>query len=203
MNSAFLQLILLGNIFLIGAITAIAAQHAYAHFRPNGNEEKPRPEAQTIHLPNEVKEHLLQSAQTNFQHVLNRSTNEFQHELQTTTEQLNKQLEKLGTEILSDEMKSYRAKLDELRQHTETAISGAQTKISEHQTELKAKLTEEIETEKQMLIQQIDTKLADAVTSFLFETMQHNIDLGSQSTYLTTMLEEHKNELIKGIADET
>jgi hypothetical protein len=32
--------------------------------------------------------------------------------------------------------------------------------------------------------------------------MQHNVDLGAQSTYLTTMLEEHKTELTKGIIDE-
>jgi hypothetical protein len=44
--------------------------------------------------------------------------------------------------------------------------------------------------------------LADAVASFLIETMQHNVDLGAQSTYLTTMLEEHKTELTKGIIDE-
>jgi hypothetical protein len=48
----------------------------------------------------------------------------------------------------------------------------------------------------------MDTKLADAVTSFLMETLQHNVDLGAQSAYLTAMLDEHKDELVKGVKHE-
>ena len=104
--------------------------------------------------------------------------------------------------------------LDALRQQTEANINGAQTEITKHQTDLKtridakqaeleAKMVEEVNAEKQILVQQIETKLSDAVASFLTETLQHNIDLGAQSSYLTTMLEEHKDELLKGISDET
>ena len=53
------------------------------------------------------------------------------------------------------------------------------------------------------MIQQIDTRLAEAVTSFLIETLQHNVDLGAQSAYLTAQLEEHKADFIKEVADET
>ena len=63
-------------------------------------------------------------------------------------------------------------------------------------------MTEEITNEKEKLIQQIDTRLADAVTSFLIETLGHNVDLGAQNKYLIEMLEEHKPELIKGVKDE-
>ena len=57
--------------------------------------------------------------------------------------------------------------------------------------------------EKQRLLQQIDTKLADAVASFLMETLQHNVDLGAQSAYLTAMLEEHKTDFAKELSDES
>lgn len=214
MNAQFLQIFLLVNIFLIGVVTAIAVQHAFAHFRPRPPEaNKPHPIPQNAHLPFEVRKHLLEAAQTHFETVLDRSAAELQHDLTTTTAQINKQLERLGTEIVNDEMKRYRTSLDDLRKQTEATINSAQAEIAEHQselqaqltqkqTELEAKLTEEIAIEKQHLAQQIDTKLADAVASFLIETMQHNVDLGAQSTYLTTMLEEHKAELTKGITDE-
>ena len=215
MNAQFLQIFLLINIFLIGVVTALAVQHAFAHFKPHPPEaDKPRPTPQNAHLPFEVRKHLLEAAQTHFEAVLDRSAAELQHDLTTTTAQINKQLERLGTEIVNDEMKRYRTSLDDLRKQTEATIASAQTEIAEHQsglqaqlaqrqTELEAKLTEEMAAEKQHLAQQIDTKLADAVASFLIETMQHNVDLGAQSTYLTTMLEEHKAELTKGITDET
>ena len=77
------------------------------------------------------------------------------------------------------------------------------TKLEQHHAEMEAKLSEEIAAEKQRLIEQIDTKIADTVTSFIIETMQHNVDLGAQGAYLTSMLEEHKAELAKGISDET
>lgn len=215
MNSTFLQIFLLVNIFLIGAFTATAIRHAYAHFRPQHGGEKPHPAAkQAVRLSPEVKEHLLQSAQINFQATLEHSVAELERDLKSTVSQLNGRLEKLGTEIVSDEMKRYRMDLDQLRKQTEANISGAQTEITEHQVDLKskidqrrvkleAKLVEEIAAEKQLLIQQIDTKLADAVASFLTETLQHNVDLGSQNAYLIAMLEEHKDELRKGIADES
>ncbi len=217
MNSTFLQTFLLVNVFLIGAIFATAIRHAYAHFKPQPHEEveKPhRPVAQVVHLPPEVKEHLLQTAQTNFQSVLNHSAAELEHDLKSIVTQLNGRLEKLGSEIVGDEMRRYRMDLDQLRSQTEANISGAQTEINQHQTDLKskidqrrveleAKLIEEIAAEKQALIQQLDTKLADAVASFLTETLGHNVDLGAQNAYLMAMLEEHKIELVKGINDET
>jgi hypothetical protein len=63
-------------------------------------------------------------------------------------------------------------------------------------------MVEEVAAERQALIQQMETKLADGVASFLTETLQHNVDLGAQTAYLTAMLEEHKDELTKGLKDE-
>ncbi|HUC96099.1 MAG TPA: hypothetical protein VMR16_00325 [Candidatus Saccharimonadales bacterium] len=214
MYSSFLEISLLVTFFLIGAISITAIRHAYAHFRPHDHEDERshRPAAQPVHLPPEVKEHLLQTAQTKFQSILDHSAAELEYDLKTTAAKLNGRLEKLGSEIVSDEMKRYRMDLDQLRKQTEANIEGAQTEISAHQAELKtriderraeleAKMIEEIAAEKQILIQMTDTKLADAVASFLAETLGHNIDLGAQSAYLTAMLDEHKEEIKKGIAE--
>ncbi len=214
MNPTFLQLFLLLNVFLIGALTATAVRHAYAHFRPVHPETKKlRPTEQGAHLPALVKAQLLQAAQVKFQAVLNRSADELQHDLKATSIQINKHLEKLGTAVVTNEMHRYSGLIDQLRkQSAATAVGGEskiaeykaelRTKLDERQAELEAKLTDEMMTEKQRLIQQVDTKLADAVASFLVETLQHNVDLGAQSAYLTAMLEEHKAELSKGITDE-
>jgi len=214
MNAIFLQLFLLLNVFLIGALTATAVRHAKAHFRPVPVEtKKPHPTEQEAHLPAAVKERLLQAAQVKFQAVLDHSADDLQRDLKTTSIQINKHLEKLGVAIVTSEMQRYRTLIDELREQSETTAVGGQSKLAEHQAELsarlderqielEAKLSDEMTAEKQRLTQQVDTKLADAVASFLIETLQHNVDLGAQSTYLTAMLEEHKAELTKGITDE-
>jgi hypothetical protein len=42
------------------------------------------------------------------------------------------------------------------------------------------------------------------VASFLNETLQHNVDLGGQTEYLLSMLEEHKADFIREVgSDET
>ena len=213
--STFLQIFLLINILLIGALATVAIQHALAHFRPHSHDlEKPHAAAQQPpQLPPAVKARLLAAAEHRFQTALEHSADQLERNLQTTTSQLNKQLEKLGSEIINDEMKRYRTSLDELRARTEISIGSAQTeiaqhqddlkqKLAEHQAQLEAKLTEDVAAEKQRLIQQMDTKLADAVASFLLETLPHNVDLGAQSAYLTAMLDEHKAEITKGVVDE-
>lgn len=191
------------DIFLIGMLTTELLRHGYAHFRPhklvqpkvvhapNGN-----------HLPPEVKERMLQASEAQFQTVLTRSADELQHDLQVTAEQVNKQVTRLATEIVGGELERYKTEFSRLHEQTQADLGGVSKELEAHQAEMKAQLAADIEAEKQQLIKLMDTKLADAVTSFLLETLQHNVDLGSQSTYLLSMLDEHKAELTKGVTGE-
>lgn len=214
MGSTLLQVFLIVNVFLVGVLSAIAFRHAYAHFRP-AKPVAPKPKAvvQGLHLPREVKEQVLAAGLVKFQTILDHSAEELQNDMKSTTIQLNKQLEKLGTEIVASEMQRYKDSLDELRAQAETTLSGAQSEVDKHQAELEAKfaerraeleakLTEEMSDEKQRLLAAIDTKLSDAVASFLIETLQHNVDLGAQTAYLTSVLEEHKADFRREVADE-
>lgn len=214
MDSTFLQIFLLINIFLMGALAAIAIRHAYAHFRPEHHDaEKDRRKPEGAQLPRATKERLLQEAEANFKKVLERSAVELEHDQKAITAQLNKQFEKIGSQVVLHEMARYQTTLEQLRKAAENTLGGAQEEVSKHQAELaarfierqaalEAKLAEEMAAEKQRLIQQMDTRLADAVASFLQETLPHNVDLGAQSAYLTAMLEEHKAELIKGVSND-
>lgn len=211
----YLQILLYVNIFFIGVIAVFAVQHAIAHFRHHSEEPKAHePQPPKLNLPQDVKEHLLEASKEHFEKILNKSADELEKDLKQTVAVLNERLTKMGTEIVNDEMRRYRMDLDSLRKQTEANISNAQTEINQHQTDLKSKidakrteleanLEKEIAAEKQSLIAQIDTKVSDAVTSFLLETLGHNVDLGAQSEYLLSVLEEHKAELIKGLDDET
>ena len=215
MNNGLLQFILTLNAFLIGAATVVAVRHAYAHFRPHSHDaEKAHHQPEGVKLPPAVKEELLKKAEANFQKILDSSAAQLQLDLSKTTAQLNKQLDTLGTEIVGDEMKRYRASLDELQKNTVVSIQGTQDALNQHQEDLKtataehqkemlAKMNEEIAAEKERLLAQIDNKLADAAASFLIETMQHDVDLGAQVPYLTKMIEEHKDDFKKEVADES
>lgn len=213
--STFLQLFLIVDVFFMGVLASVAWRHGYAHFRPEKHEpEKPHKKLQTVQLSAAAREKLMEEAQEHFQEILDKTANGLQKDLDDTSSKINKLLDRLSADIISNELEHYRTDLEKLRKQVTEDITTARSEVTGQQAELKAKLSQEIdlekqralhqvEQEKQRLMQQIDTRLADAVASFLLETLQHNVDLGAQSKYLIAQLEEHKAELTKGVAGET
>jgi hypothetical protein len=218
MDFTYLHLFLLVNAFLVGILTTIAIQHARAHFRKTTEEESApiiRPKTpKTDRLPQAMREKLLEISRVRYQSSLNRAISELEKNLALSTNQITKRLDKFGVEIVSSEMKRYKTTLDRLREKTEAEIGGAQLEVAKHQADIKAEmdkkrtemqtnLANEINAKRQELISKIDTKLSDAVASFLVETMQHDIDLGAQMPYLLKSLENHKAELKKELSHES
>ena len=200
----FLVIFLLVDVLLIGIFAPYVVRHARAHFWHKAQEStaKPRTQMQNGHLPPSVREQLLEDAQKNFQRVLNTSAKELQQDLEVTAGDIHKLVEKMGTEAVASELENYRTRLAELQKKTEEDMAGMRDTIAAQQEELKAKVAADIEAEKQRLLAQIDGRLADAVTSFLLDTLQHEVDLGAQQKYLVKMLEEHKEEFAKEVKDE-
>ena len=199
----FLQIFLLVDFFIIGMLSMTAIRHAYAHFRPAKHEpEKPHSSPASEGLPPAVKEQLIKASEAQFQAILKQSTEALHKDLGTTTNWINTLVRRLATDIVGTELERYRLELVRLQKQAATDLGGIKEAMAGHEDELKAKAAEALEAEKQRLIKQIDTKLGDAVASFLAETLQHNVDLGGQSAYLMTLLEEHKADFVQEVADE-
>lgn len=132
-------------------------------------------------------------------------TAKYKEELKDRLEQLHSQADGAITEVggeLTEYKDDLKDKLDLLHKQAEKTIGDVSSEIIEYKDELKKKLDVEMADQQQELSQQLDQKLADAVVAFLDETLQHNVDLGAQSSYLTEMLEEHKADLIRGVTGE-
>lgn len=205
MNLAtFLQIFLLIDVFFVGVLAVIAVQHATAHFRPHKNPDNPQLTATPSkdYVSPMMRERLAKESEARFQDALNRSAAELQTSLGSTAGQLDQLLKQLGAEIVGNELERYRTELGQLRTQAQADMGAIKTEVEAHKAELETQLQQELAAEKQRLVQQLDTKLADAVSSFLLETLQHNIDLGAQETYLKSMLDEHKADFIQEVADE-
>ncbi len=213
MNGGILQAFLLLNVFLIGVASVIAFRHAYAHFWPHKHDAEHKPAQPVMKIPPAVREQMLLQAQTKYQKILDDAAGQLQLDLGKTTVALNKDLSTLGADIINDEMKRYRESLNQLQGHTEAAIANTRAELVKHNEDLKstmaeqqhvamARMNEEVTAEKARLLAQIDTKLADAAASFLLETMGHDVDLGAQTPYLTSMIEKHKDEFKNEVGHE-
>jgi hypothetical protein len=203
--STLLQLLLFLQVFAMGVLAAVAWRHAYAHFRPaeQHEEQHEAPALQApVELSPEAKARLQKAAQAQFEAAVNNSAAELQNNLTSTNSQINDLVIRMATDVVSSELARYKTELSKLQDQTRADLSGVSAEVKKHEEELKAKMAQELEAEKQRLLKQIDTKLADAVGSFLAEALQHNIDLGSQSAYLVQMLEEHKADFIKEVGNE-
>ncbi len=210
-----LQIFIYLNIFIAGMAVALAAWFAYAHFSSKKPGKHPLSSpAESPTMSKASRDRLLQNAEATFKAILEHAAGELQYDLKDTSDAVSGRLKSLGDDIVEVEMKRYKASLEDLRQQTETEIGDAAVEVAKHQVELQAALSKRLKeleaalatdmtAEKQRLTEQLDKKLAGAVTAFLIETLGHNVDLGAQSTYLTQTLEDHKAELIKELKDES
>lgn len=197
-----LQILLLLNVFLIGIGVAVGARYAWAHFHPHPAEKHTREAEKAVRLSAQTREQLIKEAEDTYRSVLDTTTKQLVGDLTHTAEKLNKDLSSLGEKIVANELDRFKTKLEEM--HATTAEVGKKgiEDMSAYQSELKEKMLAEIEQEKLRLMSQIDTKLADSVVAFLVETLQHNVDLGAQTAYLTKVLDEHKGDFTGSVKND-
>jgi DNA repair exonuclease SbcCD ATPase subunit len=289
--SAFLLL----NVFVLGIVLTLAYTHWRAHRSPEQSTVGKKGEMPM--LPHDIRQRIIEEAEGDYEKVLRKSAVAFEKDLETTTSNLSQQLEKIGHDIMADEMERYKSSLSSLSNETAKQLDGADaeiethqqelrkklaerqaemdTKLAEHQYELQEKLVErsnaieaefkeiqtnyakkqadleadlarreselltalktretelaqhqadleseltsrqqahaakqielearleqEMATRRDAYVKQLDAKLSDSVIAFLSEALGQQVDLGAQTTYLTSVLEQHKDELKQGI----
>ncbi len=198
-----LQIFLFLQVFIAGILVSIAWRHAKEHRRQGQTGETEAESKEVVSLTPEMRQHILKASEEKYEVAVKESAVHLQKELTASGEQVKELVGRLATEIVADEMQRYRADLARMRAEANIKMSSTSAEIDKHKEEIKTKINADMEAEKQHLIKQIDIKLGDAVSSFLLEALQHNIDLGNQSSYLVSLLEEHKSEFKKEVADET
>lgn len=122
-------------------------------------------------------------------------------ERQRLNQEITTERQKLNQEVATERQK-LNQEVTDTRQKLSQEITSERQNLANEVAATKQKLSDEVTAERQRLTTQINTKLSDAVASFLTETLQHKVDLGAQSEYLVTMLEDHKGELLKEVTDE-
>lgn len=199
---SLLQILLLLNVFLIGIGVAVGARYAWAHFHPHPDVKHARDAEKAVRLSAQTREQLVKEAEATYKNVLDTTTKQLVGDLSHTAERLNKDLAALGDKIINDELERFKIKLEEVHAVTAAASTKGVEDITAFQNEQKEKMLAEIEQEKLQLLSQIDTKLADSVVAFLVETLQHDVDLGAQTSYLTKVLDDHKNDFSGSVKNE-
>jgi hypothetical protein len=204
------QIFLFLQVFIMGGLTVVAGHFAYKHYSQKPIE--PQTDTQTDITPatpnthygltTEAENRLVQEASKRFEDVLVNAAGELFKDLNVTTGHINNLVMRLASEVVATELERYRSELYKLHEHAKTTMGNVGVEVEKHKAEIVAQIDQELEAHRHKLLQQIDTKLGDAMGSFLLDTLQHNVDLGSQQTYLLKMLEEHKDEFKKEVTND-
>ncbi len=203
MSTTILQILLFVQALVLGSLVTLAVQYYRRHYGSTYHEtEVLHPIDPEEVLSPEVKNRLVEESELKIQSALNSTAHKLNTDLDASAVEINRLVKRLATDIVSGEMERYRLQLGQLHEQADKQMRAIREEVGKHQEAIKARVTEELNAEKQKLIEQIDTKLADAVGSFLNETLQHNIDLGGQTEYLLSMLEEHKADFIKEVGQD-
>lgn len=189
------------NAFIIGGLAVLGFLHLYAHRAS----KKVQPKAQTeIRIPRTVKERIIEEAEAHMRLILNTNAKEIGRDLSETTSRMTNQIEKVISETIEMQRSTSVAaqaavvdagaqaveKLSEVSVADKTALDAA---YETSKAEFEQKLNASLDQRRQQAIQQIDTSLSDAVVSFLLDTLGHEVDLGSQTSYIIARLEENKD----------
>ncbi len=133
----------------------------------------------------------------------------YRKSLASLSDETGKQLGAANSEIEAHQQ-AIRSALARRQSELDQRIAAIQTELEQQlvshkelavarQAELETKLEEDMAARRALYVKQLDTKLGESVVAFLQESLGQQVDLGAQTTYLTTLLEQHKAELIQGV----
>ena len=209
-GETILQIFIYLQVFVAGALAVIAAYYARAHYmhrevpvQQTPPEQMPIRPIDPMELSPDIKDRMLHMSEDQFKSALNQTSAKLQEDLGVTSGHINNLVLRLASEIVSNELERYRQDLSKIHEQAQANMGGISQEVAKHTEDQKAKISKELEAEKERLLKQIDVKLADAVGSFLLEALGKNIDLGSQNAYLVSMLEEHKGDFKNEVKDES
>ena len=100
---------------------------------------------------------------------------------------------------LSALIKAREARLAEHQARLDADLLEHQQAHEARRAELETKLEQEIAARREQYVKRIDTNFSETIAAFLTETLGHEVDLGAQKKYLISVLDEHKDELKKGL----
>lgn len=196
----FLQIFLYIDVFVIGVAATLAVRHGREHLKTKKEIKVTPSHPSKEAIPKEIKQRLIEESEEKYRQVLDRSTNRLTKELDDTVERINKTVKNLAADIITKELEGFEKIFQDYKDKADKELEGTKAQTDQYHNELRKKLDDEANQERQRLHELIDNKLADVVMSFLLEAMQHEVDLGAQTDYLMKQLEDHKEEFKQAVS---
>jgi F0F1-type ATP synthase membrane subunit b/b' len=162
------------------------------------------PEQDVEHIFNkEFREELRNRGRLHFEKIIGDNAMFLQQDLRLTTSQLNDFMKSEISKTLKEEFSKYEQSINDAKELAVNSIQKTLSALEEQRQSLSKQVNEQIEIEKQKLIDRFESNLTDIINHYLIEAIGDQIDLSDQMDYILADLENNKNEIIEDLKNGT
>ncbi len=147
----------------------------------------------------EEREAIKEKIEAQLERVVKKSTKELHASLLNTANEISAKTNDTVTNLIEKETTAYKNDLESVRSQMLDDAKRLQGSIAAQEKQLKSDLKIAIERDRQVQLDAFEQRLSDIVSSYIIESLDKSVDLGSQMKYIIASLEANKNEIKKDI----
>lgn len=147
----------------------------------------------------EFREELRNRGRLHFEKIIGENAMFLQQDLRLTTSQLNDYMKAEITGKLREEFDKYEQSIMDAKQLAIDSIEKTNAAVEEQRRLLGQQLKQEIEAEKQKLIQHFEDNMTDIVNHYVLAAVGDQIDLADQLDFILGELEANKADIVEDI----
>ena len=145
----------------------------------------------------EFHEELRNKARLDFQRVINENAMFLQQDLRLTTSELNDHLKKEINTKLEEEFAAYQKSIKDVEQMAVESINNTLAASQQLQTELNARMQQEVEARKAKIIEDFEANMAEIVSHYVVKTVGDQLDLKDQMPFILREMQTQQEAMRK------
>ena len=194
----------------VGSLIAVAVSFIWMALRVGATEGKAHSKtAEDVeagaredveHIFNETfREELRNRGRLHFEKIISENAMFLQQDLRLTTSQLNEYMKEEITKNLQEEFKRYEQSITDAKQMAIDALQKTNEVIDEQRAHITEALNEEVKRERERLVTQFETNMADIVNHYVVAAIGNQIDLSDQLEYILNDLHLNRDAILEDI----
>lgn len=164
--------------------------------QPDSIEEAAQQDVEHI-FSEDFREELRNRGRLHFEKIIGENAMFLQQDLRLTTSQLNEYMKTEITNKLKEEFQKYEESIMDAKQLAIDSIQKTNAAIDEQRQIMGQQLREEVVAEKQRVLEQFGSNMADIVNHYVLAAIGDQIDLNDQLEYILGQLEDNKRAIIE------
>jgi hypothetical protein len=147
----------------------------------------------------DFREELRNRGRLHFEKIIGENAMFLQQDLRLTTSQINEYMKQEITKTLQEEFAKYEQSIEDAKKMAIESIQKTQTALEEERQILRDKLENEVNGERDRLIQRFEDNMGEIVNHYVLDAIGNEIDLSDQLEYILGELEANKEVMVGDI----